>query len=39
MNLSEQFRPIFYERTRQIIDGKEVIVMKKMNTEAQLHMR
>ena len=39
MYLPEQFRPLFYERTVEVVDGKEQVVMKRLSPDMEMRMR
>ena len=39
MHLPEQFRPLFYERTVEVVDGKEQVVMKRLSPDLEMRMR
>lgn len=39
MHLSEQFRPLFYKPVRQIVGGKETIVMQPVIPDVEMRMK
>ena len=39
MHLPEQFRPLFYEPTIQVIDGKKQVVMQRLSPDVEMRMR
>ena len=39
MHLSEQFRPLFYKPVRQIVGGKETIVMQPVTPDVEMRMK
>lgn len=39
MHLPEQFRPVFFEPVIQIINGKEELIMKRIDPVVEMKMR
>lgn len=39
MHLADEYRPLFYERVEQVVDGEHKVVMKRMEPDLDMRMK